>query len=178
MPEISISFYNNSSVRQECLSSRSKRRHKTGCRYLPTYDVGGVASELREKDGGGGGVGKRERRESHRRRERRQGCKGYDRSTSDSKEAPVLRATPQCSNSIDYCCWCIFLPALTYDKRAPIPGARLPSRLPGRIDEPRRISSRECLLARLVLIVLNCRIILYSLVLIKMCTDKFIQKKN
>lgn len=30
--------------------------------YLPTYDVGGVASELREK--GGGRVGKRESRES------------------------------------------------------------------------------------------------------------------
>lgn len=73
MSEISISFYNNSSVRQECLS-RGKRRHKTGCRYLPTYDVGGVASELREKDGGR--VGKRERRELHRRRGAKTGLQG------------------------------------------------------------------------------------------------------
>jgi len=61
---------------------------------------------------------------------RRQSCKGYG--------SKYVGATPQCSNSIDYCCWCTFLPALTYDKRAPIPGAHRPSHLPGRIDQPRQ----------------------------------------
>lgn len=51
-------------------------------------------------------------------------ARGYDRSTSDSKEAPILRATPQCSNSIDYCCRCTSYPALANDKYALIPGPR------------------------------------------------------
>lgn len=81
---------------------------------------------------------KGERKESPEKGGEDRVARGADRSTSDSKEAPALRATPQCSNSIDYCCWCTFLPALTYDKRAPIPAARRPSHLPGRIDQPQQ----------------------------------------
>lgn len=49
-------------------------------------------------------------------------ARGYDRSTSDSKEAPVLRATPQCSNSIDYCCRCTSYPA--FGERQVCPDSR------------------------------------------------------
>ena len=55
-------------------------------------------------------------------------ARGYDRSTSDSKEAPVLRATPQCSNSIDYCCRCTCYPALA--NRTSMPRFQAPSQLP------------------------------------------------
>lgn len=83
-----------------------------------------ISAKIVEGEGGGRRTRGRTRKGGTRgwKRKKEGLARGHDRSTSDSKEAPVLRATPQCSNSIDYCCRCTSYPA--FGERQVCPDSR------------------------------------------------------